>query len=199
VVSATSRLARIHRSINFPRSGRPQAGSSAGMAGRGFRLQKKPQQKARAFGCGSWGAEGAIDARTRRQSAVRRPVRSNDPRECSRPRLMRIPNSRNLPVVCTLSSGLKPTGPQLTGPQDMLDFNAELESAESRISELQKSIALQMRVLRQLSDRGMDKTLGKRMLDFRHHYLRRAIVHAGLIESRIVGRSNSIELENNLA
>jgi hypothetical protein len=98
----------------------------------------------------------------------------------------------------------------------MLDFNAELESAQIRISEIEKSIALQMRVLRRLSDRGMDKTLGQRMLDFRRHYLRQTIAHADLIGSRIATRSQlkkvveratekgveaekTTELENNLA
>ena len=98
----------------------------------------------------------------------------------------------------------------------MLDFNAELESANIRISEIEKSIALQVRVLRRLSDRGMDKTLGERMLDVRRHYLRRTTAHAALIESRIATTSQlkriaerstekaeatekAVELQNNLA
>jgi hypothetical protein len=98
----------------------------------------------------------------------------------------------------------------------MLDFNAELESANIRISELEKSIALQVRILRRLSDRGMDRTLGERMLDSRRHYLRQTIAHADRIGSRIPTRSQlmkvaervtektvktekTVELENNLA
>jgi hypothetical protein len=70
----------------------------------------------------------------------------------------------------------------------MLDLNAELESAKTRISEIRKSIVLQMRILQQLSERGMDQTLGQRMLDVRRHYLRRTMVHAALIESRMAAR-----------
>jgi hypothetical protein len=112
-----------------------------------------------------------------------------------------------------LVAGLRST---LTGPSDMLDFNAELESAKTRISEIRKSIVLQEQVLRQLSDRGMDKTLGERMLDVRRHYLRRTTAHAALIESRIATTSQlkriaerstekaeatekAVELQNNLA
>jgi hypothetical protein len=76
-----------------------------------------------------------------------------------------------------------------TGLPNMLDFNAELESAKLRISEIQKSIVSQMRLLRHLSGRGMDKTMGERMLDVRRHYLRRTTAHARLIESRIATRS----------
>jgi hypothetical protein len=106
--------------------------------------------------------------------------------------------------------------PLLTGLSDMLDFNTELESAKIRISEIHKSIALQEQVLQQLSDRGMDKTLGERMLDVRRHYLWQAIAYAGLIDSRIATGSQlkriaerstetagetekAVELENNLA
>jgi hypothetical protein len=98
----------------------------------------------------------------------------------------------------------------------MLDFNAELESANIQILEIEKSIALQVRVLRRLSDRGMDKTFGERMLDVRRHNLRQTITRAGLIGSQIATRSQlmkvteratekavetekTIELENNLA
>ena len=92
----------------------------------------------------------------------------------------------------------------------MLDFNAELESINIRILELEKSIALQVRVLRRLSDRGMDRTLGERMLDVRRHNLRQTIARAGFIGSQIATRSRpmnvaervterTIELEDNLA
>ena len=98
----------------------------------------------------------------------------------------------------------------------MLDLDAELESTKTRISELRNSIVFQERVLRRLSDLGMDKTLGERMLDVRPHYLRQTTAHAGLIESRIVTRSQlmkvakrsienaleakkAVELQNNLA
>jgi hypothetical protein len=91
----------------------------------------------------------------------------------------------------------------------MLDLNAELESAEIRILEIRKSIVLQTHVLRQLSDRGMDKTLGERMLDVRRYYLRRTTAHAGFIEFRIAAKSQfdkmsehsekAAELENKLA
>jgi hypothetical protein len=64
----------------------------------------------------------------------------------------------------------------------MIDLNAELESAKSRILEIRKSIIFQTRVLRELSDRGMDKTLGERMLDVRRYYLERTTAHAVLIE-----------------
>ncbi|HWX36273.1 MAG TPA: hypothetical protein VNZ53_53775 [Steroidobacteraceae bacterium] len=106
--------------------------------------------------------------------------------------------------------------PLLSGLSDMLDFNAELESAKIRISEIQKSIVRQMRVLQQLSCRGKDMTLGERMLDVRRHDLQRMTAHAGLIESRIATRSQlekiaerstekamktekTIQLENDLA
>jgi len=92
----------------------------------------------------------------------------------------------------------------------MLDLNAELESANIRISEIENSIALQVRVLRRLSDRGMDRTLGERMLDVRRHNLRQTIARAGLIGTQIATRSRlmnvaeraterTIELEDNLA
>jgi hypothetical protein len=91
----------------------------------------------------------------------------------------------------------------------MLDLNAELETAKARISEIQKSIAFLAQVLGRLSDRGMDKTLGERMLDVRRYYSRQATAHAGLIECRIATRSQfekiveqsakAAELENNLA
>jgi len=98
----------------------------------------------------------------------------------------------------------------------MLNFDAELQSTKLRISEIQKSIVSQMRVLRHLSGRGMDKTLGEHMLKVKCHYLRRTTAHAGLIESRIARRSQleklaersnekavererAVELENNLA
>jgi hypothetical protein len=71
----------------------------------------------------------------------------------------------------------------------MLDLNGELESTKIRILEIEKSIASQMRVLRKLSDRGMDKTLGERMLDLRRHNLRRSTVHAGLLKARIATTS----------
>jgi hypothetical protein len=91
----------------------------------------------------------------------------------------------------------------------MIDLNAELESAKSRISEINKSIISQTRVLRELSDRGMDKTLGERMLDVRRYYLGRTTAHAVLIEYQIAtrpqfeklsGHSGTVaELEINLA
>jgi hypothetical protein len=75
-----------------------------------------------------------------------------------------------------------------TGRPNMLDFDAELESAKLRISEIQKSIVSQMRLLRFLSGRGMDKTMGERMLNVRRHYLGRTTAHVRLIESRIATR-----------
>jgi hypothetical protein len=91
----------------------------------------------------------------------------------------------------------------------MIDLNAELESAKSRILEIRKSIIFQTRVLRELSDRGMDKTLGERMLDVRRYYLERTTAHAVLIEYQISTRfqfetisehSGKVAvLENNLA
>jgi hypothetical protein len=91
----------------------------------------------------------------------------------------------------------------------MLDLNAELESAKSRILEIHKSIISQTQVLRRLSDRGMDKVLSERMLEVRRYYLPRAIAYAGLIEYRIAKRlqlekisersEKAVELENNLA
>ena len=91
----------------------------------------------------------------------------------------------------------------------MIDLNAELESAKSRISEINKSIISQTRVLRELSDRGMDKTLGERMLDVRRYYLGRTTAHAVLIEYQIATRpqfekipehsGKVAELESNLA
>jgi hypothetical protein len=91
----------------------------------------------------------------------------------------------------------------------MLDLNAELESAKTRILEIQKSIISQTQVLRRLSDRGMDQVLSERMLEVRRYYLPRAIAHAGLIEHRIAKRlqlekisersEKAAELENNLA
>jgi hypothetical protein len=74
----------------------------------------------------------------------------------------------------------------------MLDLHGELESAKIRIAEIERSIASQMRVLRKLSDRGMDKTLGERMLDVRCHYLQRTTIHAGLLKSRI---ATTLQLE----
>jgi hypothetical protein len=80
-----------------------------------------------------------------------------------------------------------------TGVSAMIDFNAELESANMRIAEIQKTIDVQVRVLRQLANRGMDKTLAQRMLDVRRYYLRRTMAHAQLIKSRTIAGSRRSE------
>ncbi len=71
----------------------------------------------------------------------------------------------------------------------MLDLKAQLQLADARVVEIQKSIDLQVQVLRKLADRGMDKTLGQRMLDVRIHELEQMTAQARRIASRVATQS----------